>query len=144
MENPNNEGTQVIETTDIEIEYDEDNRKKVNGYLFLETIGKGSYAKVKLASKNSRFYAIKIVNQNLLEKKKKGFSKDSDGNLVINNMLKDALQEIVILKKISHKNIIKLYEIMRDSETNKIYLGINYKIMMASNGICIKRIYYGV
>ena len=40
----------------------------------------------------------------------------------ISNLLQDALKEIDILKKINHKNIVNLKEILENTETEKIYL----------------------
>ena len=41
-------------------------------------------------------------------------------------MLKDALKEIAILKKLDHPNIIKLYEILHNYQKEKIYLIMEY------------------
>ena len=40
----------------------------------------------------------------------------------MNNSLKDAIREIAILKKLSHRNIINLYEIIHNDDKGKIYL----------------------
>ena len=57
-----------------------------------------------------------------MEHKKKGFHKDEDGNLIVDNLLKDALLEIAILKKLNHKNVIKLHEIIHDDYAGEIIL----------------------
>lgn len=66
---------------------------------------------------------MKKINKKELAKKRKGFTYDENGNLVVNNLLQDAMKEIAILKKLNHKNIIKLIEIMTDDEKGKIYIG---------------------
>ncbi len=57
-----------------------------------------------------------------MERQNKSFVKDADGNIIITNSLQDALREMAILKKLSHQNIIKLYEIIHDVECGKIYM----------------------
>lgn len=51
---------------------DEENRKTVNGFVILDTIGSGSYGKVRLCIHNrtQEKYAVKIMNKNTLKKKK--------------------------------------------------------------------------
>ena len=41
---------------------------------------------------------------------------------MIDNLLKDALKEIAILKKLNHKNVIKLFEIIHHDDESLIYL----------------------
>jgi serine/threonine protein kinase len=53
---------------------------------------------------------------------------------MILSLLQDALKEIDILKRIRHKNIVNLIEILQNDETEKIYLSI-YKCI-SSHGIC--------
>ena len=96
----------------------------MNGYKKIETLGYGSFSKVKLIKNihTNQIYAAKIINKRALEKKKKGFFKDENGNLIVNNLLQDSLREIAILKKLNHSNIIKLYEIIYNDDAGKIYL----------------------
>lgn len=59
-------------------------------------------------------------------------------------MFQDALKEINILKTISHPNIIKLHEIITDSESGKIYLIMEYaqegSIMQYNDKTCLFKI----
>ena len=120
------------ETKDVIVEYDSEGRKIINNYLFMSTIGKGSYAKVKLCVniENGKKYAVKIINQSLLKKKKKGYGRGLDGYMTITYMLDDALNEIEILKRLNehggHKNVVRLFEILHDEEKEKIYLVMEY------------------
>ena len=64
----------IFETNIVSISYDEKtNNKIVNDFLFIETIGKGAYSKVKrvINLKTKKEYAVKILNKRLLQKKKK-------------------------------------------------------------------------
>jgi serine/threonine protein kinase len=121
------------ETSHVNIFYDEETGNKiVNEYLFISTIGKGSYAKVKLCRHlpSEKLYAVKIINKTLLAKKKKEYGRDSEGYMSIKYMLDDALNEIHILKKLhengGHKNIVRLHEIINDEQNRKIYLILEY------------------
>ena len=79
--------------------YDEQGNKYYNDYKLIKTLGKGSYSKVKLVMKDDQKYAMKIINKKEL-KKKKIFKQDQDGNVIVTNILKDALKEIAIFSKI--------------------------------------------
>jgi serine/threonine protein kinase len=78
--------------------------------------------------------AIKIINRRQLEKKNKGFQRSNSGNISVNNLLQDAMREIAILKKLSHKNIIHLKEIINNDDNGKIYLVLEF----CSNGPLMK------
>ena len=117
----------IYETNIVSISYDEEtNNKIVNDFLFIETIGKGAYSKVKrvINLKTKKEYAVKILNKRLLRKKKKSYGKTSEGTLKINYMMDDALNEIEIYKNFPqiNDNVLKLYEILNDDENDKTYL----------------------
>ena len=114
-----------IKESEMTKNYDDHGNKYYNEYKFLKILGKGSYSKVKLVMKDDQKYAMKIINKKEL-KKKKIFKQDKDGNVIVTNLLKDALKEIAILKKLNHPNIIKLYEILHSYQKEKIYLIMEY------------------
>jgi serine/threonine protein kinase len=58
----------------------------------------------------------------VLERKKKGYFKGEDGYMVAHTLLQDALKEVEMLKQVGHRNIIKLYEIIENRDTEKLYL----------------------
>ncbi len=105
--------------------YDEKGNKYYNEYQLIELLGKGAYSKVKLVVKDNVKYAMKIIDKKEL-KKKKIFKQDKDGNVIVTTLLKDALKEIAILKKLDHPNIIKLIEILHNYKKEKIYLILEY------------------
>ena len=88
--------------------------RKGNYYLE-ETIGEGAFAKVKLAIHipTGEKVAIKILNKDHL------FEDESEFNDI--NKIK---KEINILKRIRHKNIIQLYEIMESK--SHLYIVMEY------------------
>ena len=114
-----------IKESKLSKSYDDQDNKYYNEYKFIKVLGQGAYSKVKLVEKDNIKYAMKIIDKNLL-KSKKIFKQDKDGNIIVSNLLKDALKEIAILKKLDHPNIIKLYEILHDYQKQKIYLILEY------------------
>ena len=115
-----------IPETELQRKRNSQGEKFYNDYKYIKFLGEGTFSKVKLVCKNSQQYAMKVIDKKLLRNSNKGFSKDENGNLLISSMLEDALQEIAILKKCHHRNIIKLYEILHDEEKEKLYLILEY------------------
>ena len=87
--------------------------KFIGPYLFGDVIGQGSYAKVKecLDRRNLCRRAVKIMQRRRLRKTPHGE--------------KMAATEIRLLKKLSHPNIIQLYDFIRNDEKQKLYLFID-------------------
>ena len=111
----------VIET-DVVIKK-ENGVKYYNDYKCIAVLGKGSICKVKLVEKNNVKYALKVINKEQLSKKK-GFG-FSGG--ITNRNLEGIAKEISILRKVCHRNLVKLYEIMN----NKKKMELN--IIMTTN-----------
>ena len=123
----NSSPKKIIETDKAEITYDEVSGKKiVNEFLFQENLGRGYYSKVKkcINTKTKKEFAVKIVNNYLLRKKKKAFDKTNEGSLLIHYMIEDAINEIKTYKALpsEHPNILSLYQIINDKEKDKTYL----------------------
>jgi serine/threonine protein kinase len=117
----------ILETDKLQINYEEETGHKiVNEFIFLETLGRGAYSKVKKCiNKNTKEeYAVKVINNYLLKKKKKAFDKTSEGSLLIHYMIEDAINEIKTYKAIpkNHPNVLSLYQILNDKEKDKTYL----------------------
>ena len=117
----------IIEIDNAEIKYDETTGKKiVNEFLFQETLGRGYYSKVKkcINIKTKEEFAVKVINNYLLRKKKKAFDKTNEGSLLIHYMIEDAINEIKTYKALpkQHPNILSLYQIINDKEKDKTYL----------------------
>ena len=117
----------IIETDNAEISYDEKTGQKiVNEFLFQETLGRGAYSKVKkcVNTKTNQEFAVKIIHNYLLRKKKKAFDKTNTGSLLIHYMIEDAINEIKTYKALpcEHPNILSLYQIINDKEKDKTYL----------------------
>ena len=95
------------------VNYKSYNKSKIKGPYYLgKTLGEGTFGKVKLAIhiKTGEKIAIKIIN------------KEKFVNIESN--IQNVKKEISILKKLIHKNIIQLYEVM-ESKTN-LYIAMEH------------------
>jgi serine/threonine protein kinase len=83
----------------------------IDDYKIIKTIGKGSFGKVVLARnlKNTKSYAIKIIDKQFIEKQ---------------NKVDQIHVERQILSELSHPNIIKLYNTFHDKK--KLYYVFEY------------------
>lgn len=88
-------------------------RTLVNDYLVLSPLGKGSYGDVHLVKqrRTNELFALKEIRR-----KKKGSSANS---MYIRN-------EIEIMKRCSHVNVVRLFEVIDDPRSNNLYLVIEY------------------
>jgi serine/threonine protein kinase len=83
------------------------NQASIQNYKLLKTIGKGLYSKVKLAASKTHannFYAIKIIKRHDVEKVSLALFKQI------------MLNEVTLLQKLDHPNIIQLVEYNCDGE----------------------------
>jgi len=88
----------------------------VNQYVILKEIGRGSFGNVKLCLNigENEYYAAKILSKRQLSKKRIGMEKGG--------ALKDALNEIELMKILRHKNVITLFEVIDDPGEDKMFL----------------------
>nr|XP_029543845.1 MAP/microtubule affinity-regulating kinase 3 isoform X2 [Oncorhynchus nerka] len=87
-----------------------DEQPHVGNYRLLKTIGKGNFAKVKLARHilTGREVAIKIIDKTQLN----------------SNSLQKLFREVRIMKLLNHPNIVKLFEVIETERT--LYLVMEY------------------
>ncbi|KAG9156402.1 hypothetical protein Leryth_023028 [Lithospermum erythrorhizon] len=95
---------------------DEDGNKMVNEYVRECKIGEGSYAKVVLyrSKVDQKHYAIKGFHKSHLLKLRVAPSEAA---------MTDVLREVMIMKFLSHPNIVNLVEVIDDPTTNHFYMG---------------------
>ena len=100
--------------------------KRKGNYILEETIGEGAFAKVKLGKHiyTGEKVAIKILNKNKLFQDINEENENGNDNDSILNDIKKIRKEINILKRLKHRNIVQLYEIM-ESKTN-LYIIMEY------------------
>ena len=72
----------------------------INGYVFLDVIGKGSFGEVYKAEKENHIFAIKTIDKEIVKKKK---------------LAKYVKNEISIQKQLDSQHIVKLFEHFEDS-----------------------------
>ena len=101
-------------------------RKTINQYSFVRDLGKGSYAKVKLAvcGEKKDQYAIKIFDKDSLKKIKNIV--ESRGGMQYHNLYENVMQEMRIMKCLNHQNVIRMHEIIDDEEDQNLFIVIDY------------------
>jgi len=99
-------------------------KKYIRQYELGPTLGKGSYAKVKMCKDltDGKTYAIKIFNKSLLKRRRKWDSEASRFQTAFD----DVLREIAIMRKLDHENVMTLRDVIDDSTINKLFMVIAY------------------
>lgn len=94
-------------------------KMQVNQYVLAKKIGKGSFAEVFLGYDvtTKKKFAIKVVQ--LTKLRRIITSKNKTG-------VDSLKQEIFIMKKLDHKHLVKMYEVMGDQNEEKIYIVTEY------------------
>ncbi|CAD8047862.1 unnamed protein product [Paramecium primaurelia] len=108
---------EVVQTSHLEKSVNEEGMAQINQYTVLESLGQGAFGKVKKAQNfKGEIFAIKIANKKKL--KKKLLSKSNAYTMLE--------REIAIMKKISHENVVQLFEVIDDPNKDKLYLVMEY------------------
>ncbi|KAF8416524.1 kinase-like domain-containing protein [Tirmania nivea] len=143
----------VKETLDACLDYgDEDNGVRVNQYSIKQEIGRGSYGAVHLAvDQSGQEYAMKEFSKsrlrkrsqsNILRRPHQAWGRGSSQSPLPHGHRRSASQihseeengnplylireEIAIMKKLGHENIIKLYEVLDDPDGDSLYMVMEY------------------
>ena len=101
------------------ITHDSEGNKLINEYLVIGELGRGAYGKVKLVEhrQTGDLAAIKIINRSVTKKSRAAFQST---NLI------HIQTEIAVMKKMRHRNIVSLYEVIDDPAKDKMYLVMQY------------------
>ena len=102
----------------------DDGKMYIKQYELGSTLGKGSYAKVKLCydtEANREKFAIKIFNKSLLKRRRTW-----DSTSGYRSAFDDVLREIAIMRKLDHTNVIGLKDVIDDAYINKLYMVMTY------------------
>ncbi|KAM0559609.1 hypothetical protein ACHAPJ_004133 [Fusarium lateritium] len=150
---------EVKETLDAQTQFgnediDGSSHHRVNQYTILEEIGRGSYGAVHLAKDQfGHEYAVKEFSKARLRKRAQsnilrqgprgprrmgpGFGGPFNAAPRVNET-NDALhlirEEIAIMKKLNHPNLVQLYEVLDDPEEDSIYMVLE----MCRKGVVMK------
>ncbi|OWZ13914.1 Serine/threonine protein kinase [Phytophthora megakarya] len=112
----------VIETDKADVQVNEAGTTSyVNNYKIMDMLGEGTFSKVYLCQDGSGSeFALKIINKSILKRKRE--YKRVDGKLVLSNAFQKVQQEVAIMKKLAHPNLVKLYEVIDSPADDKLFL----------------------
>ncbi|KAL3849432.1 hypothetical protein ACJIZ3_011314 [Penstemon smallii] len=98
---------------------DENGNKTINEYIRERKIGAGSYGKVVLyrSRLDEKYYAIKAFHKSHLLKLRVAPSETA---------MTDVCREVLIMKVLSHPNIVNLVEVIDDPTTDHFYMVLEY------------------
>ncbi|KAK3555329.1 hypothetical protein QTP86_014927 [Hemibagrus guttatus] len=105
---------------------------QLNQYKLKDEIGKGSYGVVKLAynEDDNTYYAMKVLSKRRLMRQAgfprrpppRGARSDPECPPQPKGPLERVYQEIAILKKLDHPNVVKLVEVLDDPSEDHLYM----------------------
>lgn len=107
------DGIQKLSASDVSYKIRE-GPKKIKHYILGETLGEGSYAKVReaLDQRTNKLFAIKIMKKTVLHK--------------IPGGEESVKREIEIQQRINHVNCVSLIDFFADEEKGKLYIVSEY------------------
>lgn len=105
----------VVEVKTESKRKDEKGVKHVNHYVMMEVLGRGAYGKVRrcLDEDTQIIRAVKIIRKSILKRKRIGR---------FGNAFQNVQREIAIWKKLDHPNVVKLFEVIDDEGSDKLYM----------------------
>ncbi|XP_040842964.1 calcium/calmodulin-dependent protein kinase kinase 2 isoform X2 [Ochotona curzoniae] len=105
---------------------------QLNQYTLKDEIGKGSYGVVKLAynEDDNTYYAMKVLSKKKLTRQAgfprrpppRGARPAPGGCVQPRGPIAQVYQEIAILKKLDHPNVVKLVEVLDDPNEDHLYM----------------------
>nr|XP_056715304.1 calcium/calmodulin-dependent protein kinase kinase 2 [Euleptes europaea] len=105
---------------------------QLNQYTLKDEIGKGSYGVVKLAynEDDNTYYAMKVLSKKKLMRQAgfprrpppRGAKTPLEGLCQPKGPIEQVYQEIAILKKLDHPNVVKLVEVLDDPSEDHLYM----------------------
>ncbi|KAI8882906.1 Pkinase-domain-containing protein [Backusella circina FSU 941] len=116
---------EIIESLSAKTIETKEGLKKIDHYLLKQELGRGSFGIVHRGIDTHSFkeYAIKEFSKSRLKRKEQlqKLSKRRNGLLSTNSI--DLIRsELAILKKLSHPNVIRLYQVLDDPDFDSIYM----------------------
>jgi [calcium/calmodulin-dependent protein kinase] kinase len=107
-----------IVNREVKIKDESSGKKYVNQYLMIETIGRGANGKVKkcLDEKSGLYLAMKIIRKSINKRRRAPVRPGAPPPIP------DVNSEIAVWKKLKHPFIVKLFEVIDDEKSDKLYL----------------------
>ncbi|KAK4520561.1 uncharacterized protein ATC70_006438 [Mucor velutinosus] len=139
----------VIETLGAKTSETKDGLRKINNYLLKKEIGHGAFGTVHLGvnTLTNEEYAIKEFSKSRLRRKEQmammrrgrgrgrgGIAAANRDHGLSNSPLDLVRSEVAILKKLNHRNVIKLYEVLDDPDGDSLYMVLE----MAHKGVIMQ------
>ncbi|CUG86721.1 protein kinase, putative [Bodo saltans] len=127
---PISQRCQFQQTSSLVLHRDDTGVKWINHYAVIGLLGRGSQGKVKLAEHRDGFsHSTKLVAIKVLPRSPKA----KWWRAAELSALRRIETEIEIMKKLKHKNVVQLYEVIDDPSSQKMYLVMQY---IAQGPIC--------
>jgi len=101
---------------------------RISQYKVLKDLGEGSFGEVKLCEFKGRLYAAKIMSKSRLRKRREMIT-DESGGVAYKDALMDVRREIAIMKKLTHRNVVKLVEVIDDVLSDEIIMSTFHTVM---------------
>nr|CAB3227515.1 calcium/calmodulin-dependent protein kinase kinase 2 [Phallusia mammillata] len=97
---------------------------KLNQYLLKDDLGRGAYGVVKLVynEDDNNLYAMKIFSKKKLIRQAGFARRPPRGGKKATTPLDRVYQEIALLKKLNHANVVKLVEVLDDPAEDSLYM----------------------
>lgn len=99
----------------------------VNQYVVIQSLGSGTFGKVKLALNlfDEELYAIKLVNKGRAKRRRNvGHVRQARDASMLSQM--GALSEVEVLRNLDHPNLVNLYEVIDDPNSDKLLMVMEY------------------
>lgn len=101
----------------------------INNYIVLEEIGAGKFGRVCIASLSddtTEYRAIKIVPKRRLRQRWHQLRQFPVGGSNRSEVISEIQREVAIMKRLRHKHIVHLFEVIDDPEEQNLYLVMKY------------------
>lgn len=121
------EAERTIDSREAQLGTDSTGRRTINQYTVVKKLGEGSYGKVKLVETGGKLFAMKVLHKDVLRRQRE-FVVDAKGARGVKNALNDALNEISIMQRLQHPNVVQLHEVLHDTR-EKLYLSTDYIVI---------------
>jgi len=126
---------QISMTPKASINFDEFGEiQDVNEYRIIDPLGSGSFAEVHLCEKpvSREKFALKVFNKSKLVRQRSG-TFGPRGLLQVTTAMDQVAEEIAIMKKLEHRNLVSLHEVIDDETSDSLFLVLEY----VSGGVCM-------